>query len=123
MRAALSYAVGCGGATKAGALILLPALFFMSMIQDSAAQSAPPPIPVQPNIAALQAQGHVFTMGESCQRMSGGSGLVKRDACGRWYCSRREYQDITERRPNYAAELGCEWRLVGMRCLCQRPAK
>lgn len=88
-------------------------------LTGSATAQSTQPIPVQPNIATLQAQGHVFVLGEPCQRMSGGDGIIKRDACQRWYCSRLGYQDITERRPNLAAEIGCEWRLVGVHCLCE----
>ncbi len=96
-------------------LILVPSA------QRGYGQTAPSPIPVQPNIAALQAQGHVFKLGEACTQMTGRAGIIKRDACQRWYCSRPEYQDITERRPNFAAEMKCEWKLIGLHCLC-RPA-
>lgn len=101
------------------ALVVAAAILFMS--EPGHAQTSQSPVPVQPNIAAMQAQGHDFKIGEACRRMSGGSGIIKRDACQRWYCSRTDYQDITERRPNFAAELGCEWRLVGLHCLCQPP--
>jgi hypothetical protein len=83
------------------------------------AAQTPQPIPVQPNIATLQTQGHVFKVGEPCKMMSGSAGLIKRDACQRWYCSRPGYLDITVRQPNFAAELGCHWQLVGTHCLCQ----
>jgi hypothetical protein len=49
-------------------------------------------------------------------------GVIKRDACQRWYCGRKEFQDIIQSRPNFAAEMGCEWRIVNQHCLCQRPS-
>jgi hypothetical protein len=102
-------------------LLVISALLFISLIERGYAQSPQPPIPVQPNIAAQQAQGHVFKIGEPCKQMTGRSGIIKRDACQRWYCSRTDYQDITERRPNFATEMGCEWQLVGLHCLCRKP--
>jgi hypothetical protein len=47
-------------------------------------------------------------------------GVIKRDACKRWYCGRPEFQDIIQLRPNFASEMGCEWRLADQHCLCQR---
>lgn len=107
-------------------LIFAAALLLTSLVEPGHAEILESPAPVQPNIAALQAQGYDFKIGQACKRMSGGSGIIKRDACQRWYCSRTDYQDITERRPKFAAEIGCEWQLVGLHCLCQplstRPA-
>jgi hypothetical protein len=102
-------------------LIVGAAFVFTTPVELCHAQTLPSPMPVQPNIAALQAQGHDFKIGEVCKRTSGGSGIIKRDACQRWFCSRTDYQDITERRPNLAAEIGCEWQLVRLHCLCLRP--
>ena len=102
-------------------LLAISAFLFISLIESGYAQPAQSPIAVQPNIAAQQAQGHDFKIGEACKQMTGKSGIIKRDACQRWYCSRPEYQDITERRPNLAAEIGCEWQLVGVHCLCRQP--
>lgn len=79
------------------------------------------PLPVQPNIAKLYLEGHKFTLGEPCTMMSKNrSGVIKRDACKRWYCGRPELRDIVESRPNLAKEMDCEWRLMGEHCLCQR---
>lgn len=102
-------------------LLAISAVLFISLIERGYAQTSQPPMPVQPNIAAQQAQGYVFKIGEPCKQMTGRPGIIKRDACQRWYCSRPEYQDITERRPNFAAEIGCEWQLVGVHCLCRQP--
>jgi hypothetical protein len=102
-------------------LFAIAAFLFISLIDRGYAQSPQAPIPVQPNIAAEQAQGHLFKVGQACKQMTGKAGIIKRDACQRWYCSRIDYQDITERRPNFAADLGCEWQLVGLHCLCRSP--
>lgn len=102
-------------------LLVISAFLFISLIERGHAQSPQPPIAVQPNIAAQQAQGYAFKIGEPCKQMSGKRGIIKRDACQRWYCSRTDYQDVTERRPNLAAEMGCEWQLVGLHCQCRKP--
>jgi hypothetical protein len=102
-------------------LTVVSAVLLLSSIGCACAQSPQAPIPVQPNIAAEQAQGHVFKVGQACKQMTGKPGIIKRDACQRWYCSRPEYQDITERRPNFAAEIGCQWQLAGLHCLCRPP--
>ena len=88
------------------------------------AQPAEPgPIPIQPNVAKMFLDGHKFTFGEPCTMMTRNQpGIIKRDACQRWYCGRKEYQDIVQLRPNFASEMGCQWRIVGMHCLCQRPS-
>lgn len=100
--------------------LAISAALLISLIERGYAQSPQAPIPVQPNIAAMQSQGHVFKVGQACKQMTGRSGIIKRDACQRWYCSRPEYQDITERRPNFAADMKCEWQLVGLHCLCRQ---
>ena len=110
-----------GAAIATRTLIVISALLLVLHVDRGYSQTSQPPIPVQPNIATLQAQGHVFKVGEVCTRLGGGSGIIKRDACQRWYCSRTDYQDIIERRPNFAAEIGCEWQLVGVHCLCRQP--
>jgi hypothetical protein len=60
-------------------------------------------------------------LGDACARKSDSApGVVKRDACGRWYCGRTDVKDIIELRPNLAADLGCVWQLEGQRCRCVR---
>ena len=72
--------------------------------------------------AAAQPVPKVFKLGEPCARKTDTRpGVVKRDACGRWYCSRTDVKDIIEIRPNIAAEMGCTWRLEGDHCKCRRP--
>jgi hypothetical protein len=101
--------------------VLLIGLTGRAYAQSSLPSEVLAPISIQPNIAALQAQGHVFELGEVCKLLSGKAGIIKRDACHRWYCGRTNYQDITDWKPNFAAEAGCEWHLAGIHCLCQRP--
>jgi hypothetical protein len=59
--------------------------------------------------------------GDACERKTDTSrGIVKVDACGRWYCGRVDVKDIIEVRPRYAEEVGCTWRLEDSRCKCRR---
>lgn len=63
----------------------------------------------------------VVTVGDPCRaRADPRPGVIKVDACGRWYCGRPEVKDIVELRPNIAEERGCEWQVVGERCRCLR---
>jgi len=65
----------------------------------------------------------VVTVGDPCRtRVERREGVVKMDACGRWYCGRADVKDIIEVRPNIAEVLNCTWRLVGDRCRCRRDA-
>ena len=66
-------------------LFVISALLFLSLIERGYAQPTQPPIAVQPNIAAQQAQGYAFKVGEPCKQMTGKAGIIKRDACQRWY--------------------------------------
>jgi hypothetical protein len=60
-------------------------------------------------------------LGDACQRHTDlRTGVVKRDACGRWYCGRTDVKDVIENRPNVAEEIGCVWTLQGDRCRCIR---
>lgn len=59
--------------------------------------------------------------GDPCDRKTDKArGIVKVDACGRWYCGRADVKDIIELRPRYAEEVGCTWRLEDSRCKCRR---
>jgi hypothetical protein len=63
----------------------------------------------------------ILRVGDPCKsRTDPRPGVIKVDACGRWYCGRAEVKDIIELRPNIAAERGCEWQLDGNRCRCIR---
>jgi hypothetical protein len=63
----------------------------------------------------------ILKAGDPCRsRADPRPGVLKVDACGRWYCGRAEVKDIIEVRPDIAERLGCEWQLVGERCRCVR---
>ena len=79
-------------------------------IASAAAQTPVPPTRVM-----------TLKQGDPCTRKTDSNpGVVKRDACGRWYCGRRDIRDITEIAPNLANDIDCTWRLEGSRCLCRR---
>ena len=57
--------------------------------------------------------------GEQCIRRTDRiEGVVKVDACGRWYCGRVDFNDITVLNPNFAEGMKCSWTLVGDKCRC-----
>lgn len=61
-------------------------------------------------------------LGDPCTRRTDArAGVVKRDACGRVYCGRRDLKDITETMPEFSARHACTWRLEGAHCKCRRP--
>lgn len=63
----------------------------------------------------------IVKVGDPCQRRTDTHvGVVKVDACGRWYCGREDIKDIIEVRPDIAEVLNCTWRLEGERCKCRR---
>jgi hypothetical protein len=68
-----------------------------------------------------QRQLKLIKAGDACDRKTDtAQGIVKVDACGRWYCGRADVKDIIEVRPKYAEEVGCTWRLEDSRCKCRR---
>ena len=68
-----------------------------------------------------QRQLKLIKAGDACERKTDTArGIVKVDACGRWYCGRANVKDIIEVRPRYAEEVGCTWRLEDSRCKCRR---
>ena len=68
--------------------------------------------------------GKIYHLGDTCVRKSDRkAGVVKSDACLRWYCSLPDAMDIIEVRPNLAQQLGCQWRVVNTKCRCVRPEK
>src|SRR5262249_52810512 len=71
-------------------------------------------VPAAPQSPATPAAPSGQKLGDACTRKSDQKGgVVKRDACGRWYCGLAEVKDIIELRPNIASELGCAWQLEG----------
>jgi hypothetical protein len=68
-----------------------------------------------------QRQLKFIKAGDACPRKTDkAQGVVKVDACGRWYCGRADVEDIIEVRPKFAEEFGCTWRLEGQHCKCRR---
>lgn len=68
-----------------------------------------------------QRQLKLIKAGDACDRKTDTArGIVKVDACGRWYCGRADVKDIIEVRPKYAEDVGCTWRLEDNRCKCRR---
>jgi hypothetical protein len=60
-------------------------------------------------------------LGESCKRQTDNfEGIVKVDACGRWYCGRIDVNDITVLSPQFAEKMFCTWRLINDKCKCVR---
>ncbi len=57
--------------------------------------------------------------GETCKRRTDdNAGVVKVDACGRWYCGRVDINDITVLNPRFAEDMGCKWQLKDNHCRC-----
>ena len=68
-----------------------------------------------------QRQLRIIKAGDACDRKTDKArGIVKVDACGRWYCGRVDIKDIIEVRPRYADDVGCTWRLEDNHCRCRR---
>jgi hypothetical protein len=66
------------------------------------------------------ASGKPYKIGDICTRRTDTRpGVIKRDACSRWYCGRSDQKDIIEIRPNWALETNCLWRLEGNACKCR----
>jgi hypothetical protein len=113
---ALSWSTRLRPATAGGVRLVLLFLVAWS-VHPAAAQS--PPQPARPAAESVAPNGQ--KLDDACMRKSDQKpGVVKRDACGRWYCGRIDVKDFAETRPNLAAELGCTWQLEGQRCRCVR---
>ena len=61
-----------------------------------------------------------LVLGAACVRPAADSsqGVVKRDACGRWYCGLASYKDPIEIDPKLAEKFKCQWKVVDNRCKC-----
>lgn len=60
-------------------------------------------------------------LGETCTRRTDRfAGVIKVDACGRWYCGRVDINDITVLNPRFAETMKCSWELVDDKCKCRR---
>jgi hypothetical protein len=70
------------------------------------------------------AKGNIWRAGDPCTVVPANvtlskPGVMKRDACQRWYCSTSGVKDIIEIKPNIAELLQCTWRLEGVHCKCR----
>lgn len=91
----------------------LACLAAMGISAPAIAQTAPQSYRVGPEGVVL---------GEKCMRRTDKiEGVVKIDACGRWYCGRVDVNDITVLNPRFAKTMGCKWQLVADKCKCVRP--
>lgn len=87
---------------------------------SSALQSAAPPEAYH-HPPPHDRGGKVYVLGAACARKTDSHrGLVKRDACDRWYCGRADQKDVIEALPNFARDFNCTWRLEGDNCKCRR---
>jgi hypothetical protein len=78
-------------------------------------------VPALSQTSPRQRELRIIKAGDACDRKTDKArGVVKIDACGRWYCGRADVKDIIEVRPRFAEEAGCTWRLEGTRCKCRR---
>ncbi|WP_143530306.1 hypothetical protein [Rhizobium sp. RU36D] len=60
-------------------------------------------------------------LGRSCTRRTDRfPGVIKVDACGRWYCGRVDINDITVLNPHLAEDMKCNWTLIYDKCKCLR---
>jgi hypothetical protein len=84
--------------------------------------SGPLAAPVAAQAPAGTAASPAYKQGDACVRKTDANpGVVKRDACGRWYCGRRDIRDVAEFAPNLARDIDCTWKLEGTRCMCRKP--
>lgn len=117
------------GVTTVATLVLFAAC---SGLHAQQSQPAPPP----PSSSALQSiappeaihhppphdrDGKVYVLGATCARKTDTRpGVIKRDACDRWYCGRADQKDVVEALPTFAHDFNCTWRLEGDACKCRR---
>lgn len=110
-------------------IVLTTAMLTVASGSAAQAQSAPQqtipnavPVPMKPPVPGAAVPSLIpLELGSSCQRKTDNRlGIVKKDACGRTYCGRTDIQDITEVRPTFASDNGCEWTLVAGHCKCQK---
>jgi hypothetical protein len=136
VRSVMAWTVGRMGACLRRNCFVCAGLFLMAATPNLRAQqsTAPPPdvtgakppagVEVPFNPPRLQpptdASGKPYKIGDVCTRRTDTrAGVIKRDACSRWYCGRSDQKDIIEIRPNWAMETNCLWRLEGNACKCR----
>jgi hypothetical protein len=111
----------------AGYMLLVLLASAITHADRACAQDAATPHPAPPTTPSQAPAPNQtpIALGSACTRRTDTKpGIVKRDACGRWYCGRADFKDVIEVRPNIAAELGCKWVLElnppsGAQCRCR----
>jgi hypothetical protein len=102
--------------------ICVVAAFVLSGATSVSAQApAPKPTPTPEPFFGdvfVTKDGKTARRGESCRPPWPGKGIVKVDACGRWYCGLENVKDLIQARPNLTAEEKCTWTLKDEICRC-----
>jgi hypothetical protein len=90
---------------------------------DLAAAQTPPPAaapgaPAESQTPSQPSRRGLLILGATCDRGPNEKGVVKRDACQRWYCGLASYKDPIEVEPDIARRANCTWTVTGGRCRC-----
>jgi hypothetical protein len=91
-------------------------LAILVLVAGTVAAAAQSPAPSGP-MSQPSARG-LLIKGAACKRSDGGAGIVKQDACQRWYCGLASYKDPVDVVPDIDKRLNCSWKLVGQHCKC-----
>lgn len=72
--------------------------------------------------AAPEPGQRVIVLGDACKRRTDSRiAVTRRDACGRWYCGRKDVPEIAQVDPNFARKMGCKWTVQADKsCVCKR---
>lgn len=71
---------------------------------------------------APQPGQRVIVLGDACKRRTDSrTAVTRRDACGRWYCGRKDVPEIAQVDPGFAQRMGCKWTVqADQSCICKR---
>lgn len=72
--------------------------------------------------AAPEPGQRVIVLGDACKRRTDNRvAVTRRDACGRWYCGRKDVPEIAQVDPGFAQRMGCKWTVQADKsCVCKR---
>ena len=64
----------------------------------------------------------LIVLGDACKRRTDNRAAVtRRDACGRWYCGRKDVPEIAQVDPGFAQRMGCKCTVQADKsCICKR---